>query len=98
MGWVDANTHSFKSLINEPPEEDDCWCEDCEEHCELLTLKELWERFADVEVNAEDEIEEDFICFPVGTSKFDVWHWFDDRCPNGLVVDLMGETNKYSKQ
>lgn len=89
MAWVDANTYKYKETINMPVEVDDCWCEDCEEHVELLTLEQLWEKFSEVLVNNNDEIEEDFLSFPVGTSKFDVWHWFDERCPNNLHDDLL---------
>jgi hypothetical protein len=45
-------------------------------------------------VNENDEIEEDFLDFPSGTDKFDVWHWFDERCPNGVAEDLMYNTEK----
>ena len=24
----------------------------------------------------------------------DVWHWFDERCPNGVAEDLMYNTEK----
>lgn len=64
-------------------------------HTELMTLPQLWQLFGDIPINNDDEIEEDFLCFPVGTYRFDVWHWFDERCPNGLAVDLMGEKSKY---
>ena len=30
-----------------------------------------------------------FLFFSAGTSKFVVWHWFDERCPNNLHDDLM---------
>ena len=93
MAWVNANTNDFCSLVNDPPESEDCWCDNCEEHVDLLTLPQLWERFGEIPVNNDDEIEEDFLNFPARTSKFDVWHWFDDRCPNSLAEDLMGETN-----
>lgn len=33
------------------------------------------------------------MCFPAGTSKFDVWHWFDERCPNNLHDDLLYPKN-----
>lgn len=65
-----------------------------DERQETVSLRYLWDRFADIPVNGEDEIEEKFMSFEPGTSKFDVWHWFDERCPNGLAVDLMGETPK----
>lgn len=92
---MDANTHQFVGYIEGPYfEEDDCWCDDCVEHVALLTLKELWKKFSDVPVNDKDEIEWDFLHFETGDSKFDVWNWFDERCPNGLAVDLMGKTTK----
>lgn len=73
--------------------EEDCWCGICEEHVELCTLSELWEMFGDIPVNNDDEIEEDFLNFPAGTLKIDVWHWFDERCPNNLHDDLMYPKN-----
>lgn len=51
----------------------------------LKELQELWDKLGDIPVNNDDEIEEDFLNFPAGTSKFDVWHWFDERCPNGVA-------------
>jgi phage terminase large subunit-like protein len=24
-----------------------------------------------------------------GTNRFDIWHWFDENCPNNLHDDLM---------
>lgn len=87
--WVDANTDKFCSDIDSSVDIEDTWCENCDDHNGLVTLKELWERFSEVPVDNNDEIEEDFICFSVGTSKFDVWHWFDERCPNNLHDDLL---------
>lgn len=55
----------------------------------LEELRKLWDEFGDTPVNNNDEIEEDFLDFPVGTDKFDVWHWFDEQCPKGLAEDLM---------
>lgn len=91
MAWVDANTNKYCSDVNTPPEDEDTWCDNCEDHTGLRTLKELWDEFSEVLVDADDNIESDFLCFPAGASKFDVWHWFDERCPNCLAVDLMGE-------
>ncbi len=89
--WVNPNTYEIGEDYNCPPEVEDCWCKNCEEHVQLKTLKELWDDFSDVPVNNDDEIERDFLCFKAGTSKFDVWHWFDERCPNNLHDDLMCE-------
>lgn len=93
MAWVDANTNQYRSDINNPPEEEDTWCDDCKEHTVLVTLKELWNRFSETPVNNEDEIETEFLRFDAGASKFDVWHWFDERCPNNLHDDLMFPSN-----
>lgn len=89
--WVNPNTDEIS--YNDSVEEEDCWCNICEEHVELCTLSELWEMFGDIPVNNDDEIEEDFLNFPAGTPKFDVWHWFDERCPNNLHDDLMYPKN-----
>ena len=94
QAWVDANTHEYESSVNNSLDSQDCWCNDCEDHVNLATLPELWEQFSNVPVNNDDEIEEDFLCFEKGTSKFDVWHWFDDRCPNNLHDDLMFNDNE----
>lgn len=51
-------------------------------------LRELWEAFEEIPIDDEDTIEMDFMDFPVGTYRFDIWKWFDDNCPNGLVEDL----------
>ena len=92
--WVNPNTEEIAGDCSSPKEEEDCWCKMCEEHVKLLTLPELWERFSHVSVNADDEIEDCFLDFPVGTPKFDVWHWFDERCPNNLHDDLMYSKSK----
>lgn len=60
----------------------------------LKELQELWNELSDIPVNENDEIEEDFLDFPSGTDKFDVWYWFDERCPNGVAEDLMYNTEK----
>ncbi len=88
-----VNPNTDEISYNDSVEEEDCWCGICEEHVELCTLSELWEMFGDIPVNNDDEIEEDFLNFPAGTLKIDVWHWFDERCPNNLHDDLMYPKN-----
>lgn len=87
--WINPNTKEIGDKCSDISEEEDCWCKSCEKHIELLTLSQLWEKLGDIPVNENDEIEENFLNFPVGTSKFDIWHWFDERCPNNLHDDLM---------
>lgn len=90
QAWVDPNTKEFHGYVNGLYfDEESCWCGNCQDHVELCTLKELWDRFSEVPINDDDEIEWDFLCFDTGASRFDVWQWFDERCPNGLAVDLM---------
>lgn len=83
------NGNEIDLLGNGPDEMEDTWCNDCEDHTGLATLAELWKTFSEVPINNNDEIERDFLCFPAGTSRFDVWHWFDERCPNNLHDDLL---------
>ena len=53
-------------------------------------LKELWKEFSEVPVNDDDETERDFLDFPAGTDRMEIWSWFDKKCPNGVVFDLVG--------
>lgn len=55
----------------------------------LEELKELWDELGDIPVNNNDEIEKDFLGYPAGTDKLEIWDWFDEQCPNRLVEDLM---------
>lgn len=70
------------------------FCNRCRQNVAVMNLEEMWEMLSDVPVDADDCIEEDFLFFEKGTDKMHIWHWFDERCPNGLAVDLMGETTK----
>ena len=58
-------------------------------HNELCYIKTLWEKFADIPIDDDECIEEDFHIWEKGTDRFDIWHWFDEMCPNGLAKDLM---------
>ncbi len=59
--------------------------------------EELWSAFGDVPINDDDEIEQEFLWFPIGTDRFDVWHWFDENYPGG-VATLTGIVYIISKQ
>lgn len=48
-------------------------------------LIELWEAFGDITIDEDENIEQQFMEFEVGTNRFDIWHWFDDRYPGGIV-------------
>lgn len=87
--WVNPNTREIGDCYSSMDDKQCCWCDNCNKHVGLMTLPELWERLSEIPVNNDDEIEDDFLGFDAGTSKFDVWHWFDERCPNNLHDDLM---------
>lgn len=48
-------------------------------------LKQLWGNFANIPINDDDKIEEDFYIWEKGTEKMDIWHWFDDNHSKGIV-------------
>ncbi|MDD1626889.1 MAG: hypothetical protein LUQ26_05350 [Methylococcaceae bacterium] len=41
-------------------------------------LEQLWDAFGDTPIDDNECIEQQFLHFPEGTNRFDVWHWFDD--------------------
>ena len=55
--------------------------------------KRLWASLADVPVNEDEEILEDWNEFSRGTPREDVWHWFEERFEIS-VASLMGLTRK----
>jgi hypothetical protein len=59
----------------------------------LVQLEALWADFSNTPINDDDEIEDDFYCWEKGTYRFDVWHWMDERLPDGIGIWLEEETN-----
>lgn len=53
-------------------------------------LRALWDEFSEVPVDDNDGIERPFHGFERGTDRMEIWKWFDEQCPNGLVKDIMG--------
>ncbi len=51
-------------------------------------LEKLWNLFGEVSVNDDDETEEEFLKFPEGTDRLEIWHWFDELYSKG-VSELM---------
>ena len=52
-------------------------------------LDELWAEFGDVPMNPETEcIESDWMHFPAGTHREEIWHWFEETL-DCRVADLM---------
>lgn len=42
------------------------------------SFEQAWSELGDIPVDEEDRIEEDFMHFPAGTDKLDIWHWFEE--------------------
>ena len=53
---------------------------------ELIKLEKMWKEFGDISANSNNEIEVDFYWWETGICRFDIWHWFDEKLPNGLAV------------
>lgn len=52
-------------------------------------IERYWDMFADVPMNPETEcIEEPFLDWEVGTSREEIWHWFDEKHSKGVYYLL----------
>lgn len=56
---------------------------------DLAKAKDLWKILGNIPVNENDEIEESFLDFPIGTDKFEIWHWFEEEFNLSVAKDLM---------
>lgn len=52
-------------------------------------LEKYWDKLGDIPVDNDGIIQEPFLWWPKGTDREDIWHWFDEKYPGG-VVKLMG--------
>lgn len=54
-------------------------------------LEQLWAKLEDIPMNPETErMEAQFLHFPVGTEREDIWYWFDERYSKGVASLLYG--------
>lgn len=58
-----------------------------------MELEKLWQLFGEVSIDDYDLIMEEFLGFPEGTDRFEIWHWFDERYSKG-VVNLINREGK----
>lgn len=49
----------------------------------------MWMRLGDVCINSEEEIDEPFLHFPVGTELVEIWAWFEETFSLSVAKDLM---------
>lgn len=54
-------------------------------------LEALWKLFDDIPINNMDEIEEEYLGFPIGTNRFEIWHWFDRTYSKGVASLINNE-------
>lgn len=62
-------------------------------HCTDAELEQLWTEFADTPINDQDEIEEDFHLWKIGTNRFEIWEWFDEEHSKGVAYLMNGGIN-----
>lgn len=53
------------------------------------TAEDLWEELGDIPIDDEDNIEQDFYSFPAGTSRFEIWSWFEEAFGLSVAINLM---------
>lgn len=47
-------------------------------------LEHLWSAYTDIPIDEEVCIDEDFYIWSNDTDRFEIWHWFDEKLPNGV--------------
>ena len=55
----------------------------------VYSCNDVWDKLSDIPVNNEDEIEEKFFGFWVGTDKFEIWHWVEEKFDISVAEDLL---------
>ena len=54
----------------------------------MKSPKQLWIELGDIPIDDNENIEEPFLHFPIGTFRWDIWHWFEEEF-NLSIHDLM---------
>ncbi len=55
----------------------------------LKAVKVLWCKLSDIPINTNEEIEENFQHFNIGTHREEIWHWFEQTFNVSVAKDLM---------
>lgn len=55
----------------------------------IKKLTDLWEKFGNIAINNNDEIESQFLHFEKGTDRFEIWHWFEEQNPRFSVGKIV---------
>ena len=84
--WFSPNSKKVDEDLPDLSDEDNCWCDDGEEHYPLANLAGLWEMFNGLVENGV--LKERFLSFPKGTAVDKVKEWFIERCPNQDISEF----------
>ena len=52
-------------------------------------IDQLWSSLGNILVDENDNIEQGWRHFPVGTSKFYIWHWIEEKYDISIAEDLI---------
>lgn len=52
--------------------------------------EKLWQIFGEIPIDNADAILEEFLGFPEGTDRIEIWHWFDENYPEGVAALMNG--------
>lgn len=52
-------------------------------------IRELWDELSDVGIDINDDITSEWRGFAKGTSRFDIWTWFEECFNVSVALDLM---------
>jgi hypothetical protein len=85
FAWADEVTAwSWIMFVREYNVNAHCW--PIEEP--IAAAKCLWAELADKPVNDDNELEEAFLFFDIGTPVEDIWHWFEKEFDLSIGRDL----------
>lgn len=59
----------------------------------LECAKHLWRILGDIPIDDDEEIEEQFLTFEVGTDRYEIWSWFEYYFNLSVHEDLMFPKN-----
>lgn len=56
-----------------------------------VNLINLWENLSDISIDENECIKSNFYIWPLGTSKIEIWNWFDENFETGVVGLMFGK-------
>lgn len=58
-------------------------------------IESFWDNLTDIPIDEDECIEVEFLSFPVGTHREEVWHWFDEHHSKGVGWLMNERETKY---